>query len=106
LIATGFSYLRDQRNRQAHLLTHVLPEVRDIRRFGSAAIDLCWVAGGRVNGYYERGVQTWDVAAGSLIATEAGAQLTTLADETVVCTWPGLLEPLVALLESAPALPG
>ena len=64
LIATGFSYLPQRRAWQAERLAGVLPAVRDIRRFGSAALDLCWVAGGRVNGYYEWGLQPWDLAAG------------------------------------------
>ena len=75
LIATGFSYLPEQRARQARVLTTVLPAVRDIRRHGSAALDLCWVACGRVDGYYEVGLQPWDIAAGVLVAAEAGAML-------------------------------
>jgi myo-inositol-1(or 4)-monophosphatase len=73
LLATGFSYVAEQRARQAEVLTRVLPAVRDIRRHGSAALDLCWVACGRVDGYYEVGLQPWDIAAGVLIAAEAGA---------------------------------
>ncbi|MDQ3979681.1 MAG: inositol monophosphatase [Actinomycetota bacterium] len=72
LIATGFSYLPDERARQAKVLTHVLPKVRDIRRHGSAALDLCWAACGRVDGYYEVTLQPWDIAAGILVASEAG----------------------------------
>ena len=55
------------------MLTRVLPEIADIRRVGSAALDLCWVACGRYDGYYERGLSTWDYAAGALIAAESGA---------------------------------
>ena len=73
LIATGFAYDADRRARQAHVLTHVLPRVRDIRRFGAASLDLCWVACGRQDGYYEVGLQPWDVAAGAVIAAESGA---------------------------------
>jgi myo-inositol-1(or 4)-monophosphatase len=76
LIATGFSYEADRRARQAAVLVEVLPRVRDIRRFGAAAVDLCSVACGRVDGYYERGLAPWDLAAGGLIATEAGAAVT------------------------------
>jgi len=101
LIATGFSYLPDRRAWQARRLMGVLPLVRDIRRFGSAALDLCWVAGGRVNGYYEWGLQPWDLAAGAVIAAEAGAVVDSLPDDTVVCAPPGLLGPLVDLLEAA-----
>ena len=65
-------------------MSHVLPTVRDIRRFGAAALDLCWVAAGRVNAFYELGLQPWDLAAGVLIAREAGAGVTTLADGTIL----------------------
>jgi myo-inositol-1(or 4)-monophosphatase len=102
LIATGFSYLPDRRAWQALRLAGVLPLVRDIRRFGSAALDLCWVAGGRVNGYYEWGLQPWDLAAGAVIATEAGATVDALPDDTVLCAPLGLLGPLRELLESSP----
>lgn len=73
LIATGFSYHAHWRAKQAELLSHILPNVRDIRRLGSAAIDLCHVAEGRVDGYYEHGTHPWDYAAGAVIAHEAGA---------------------------------
>ena len=75
LIGTGFGYEADVRAEQAAVLATVLPAVRDIRRFGAAAVDLCSVACGRIDGYYERGLQPWDLAAGGLIATEAGAVL-------------------------------
>ncbi len=80
LVATGFSYEPERRRRQADVLTHVLPAVRDIRRIGAAAVDLCSVACGRVDAYYEKGLQPWDWAAGALIATEAGALVTDLED--------------------------
>jgi myo-inositol-1(or 4)-monophosphatase len=99
LIATGFSYRREQRVRQATLLGRVLPNVRDVRRFGAASLDLCWVAASRVNGYYEWGLQPWDLAAGAVIAAEAGAQLGQLADGTVVCAPPDLFGPLHELIE-------
>jgi myo-inositol-1(or 4)-monophosphatase len=73
LIGTGFSYAPEQRVRQAEILTRVLPTVRDIRRMGSCALDLCMVAAGQLDGYYEDGVHVWDWAAGALIAAEAGA---------------------------------
>jgi myo-inositol-1(or 4)-monophosphatase len=78
LVATGFSYRAEQRALQARALTHLLPRVRDIRRVGSAALDLCDVACGRVDAYYEWDVNPWDVAAGSLIAAEAGATVSAL----------------------------
>ena len=73
LVATGFSYAAAQRAAQGQVAAAVLPQVRDIRRAGSAATDLCSVAAGRVDAYYEQGVHDWDVAAGGLIAREAGA---------------------------------
>ncbi|WP_231699705.1 MULTISPECIES: inositol monophosphatase family protein [Corynebacterium] len=76
LIATGFAYHAGRRASQAKLLTQVLPKVRDIRRIGSAALDLVRVATGEVDGYYEHGLGPWDHAAGSLIAARAGAQVT------------------------------
>ena len=76
LIGTGFAYDAVRRGEQAGWLRHVLPKVRDIRRAGAASIDLCWVACGRLDGYYEAGLAPWDVAAGALIAAEAGAEAT------------------------------
>jgi myo-inositol-1(or 4)-monophosphatase len=75
LVATGFAYSADARRLQADVLTTVLPAVRDIRRLGSAALDLCAVAAGRVDGYYEAGMHPWDWAAGALVAAEAGARV-------------------------------
>lgn len=73
LIGTGFGYTAERRAAQAEVVARVLPLVRDIRRAGAAALDLCMVACGRLDGYYERGLNAWDWAAGSLIAAEAGA---------------------------------
>ncbi len=73
LVATGFSYSSERRRVQADLLTKVLPQVRDIRRMGAAALDLCQVAEGTVDAYYEHGIHCWDYAAGMIIAREAGA---------------------------------
>ena len=75
LVATGFGYNATLRGRQAEVLRHVLPRVRDIRRFGSCAVDLCWTAAGRFDAYYERGPQVWDWTAGALIGREAGLQV-------------------------------
>jgi myo-inositol-1(or 4)-monophosphatase len=77
--------------------------VRDIRRFGAAALDLCWVAAGRFDAFYEWGLAPWDLAAGSLIAREAGAERAELASGTVIVAAPGLLVPLRELLEEAGA---
>jgi myo-inositol-1(or 4)-monophosphatase len=73
LVATGFGYRAERRARQGTIVGALLPRVRDIRRAGSAALDLCAVAIGRVDGYYELGTHDWDRSAGTLIATEAGA---------------------------------
>lgn len=73
LVGTGFAYVAGRRALQAAVLPGLLPEVRDIRRGGVASLDLCWVACGRLDAYFEAGGQPWDVAAGLLIATEAGA---------------------------------
>ena len=79
LVATGFGYAAARRAVQGEVVAAVLPQVRDIRRGGSAAVDLCSVAAGRVDAFYERGLNYWDYAAGGLIATEAGARLGGLA---------------------------
>jgi myo-inositol-1(or 4)-monophosphatase len=108
LVATGFGYDRERRRRQAEILTTVLPRVRDVRRAGSAAIDLCSLACGRVDAYYEQGLKPWDLAAGGLIAAEAGAVVGGLAgrpagESLVVAAPPGLFEELVGLLETLDA---
>jgi myo-inositol-1(or 4)-monophosphatase len=74
LIGTGFGYLRERRQRQAEVVRALIPRLRDIRRAGSAAIDLTDVACGRLDGFYERGLNPWDYAAGALIAREGGAK--------------------------------
>jgi myo-inositol-1(or 4)-monophosphatase len=73
LVATGFGYEASHRAGQGQVVGALLPRVRDIRRSGSAATDLCLVAAGQVDAFYERGLQPWDLAAGGLIAREAGA---------------------------------
>jgi myo-inositol-1(or 4)-monophosphatase len=83
LVGTGFAYDAQRRREQALVLVDVLPRVRDIRRFGSAALDLCAVAEGRLDAYYEWGLAPWDRAAGELIATEAGAVVTGLRGRPV-----------------------
>jgi myo-inositol-1(or 4)-monophosphatase len=72
LVATGFGYDPERRALQAEVVARVLPRARDIRRGGSAALDLAWCAAGRLDAYYERGINPWDVAAGELICTRAG----------------------------------
>ncbi|HEX7166379.1 MAG TPA: inositol monophosphatase family protein [Acidimicrobiales bacterium] len=98
LVGTGFGYDATRRAEQAAVLPRVLPNVRDVRRMGSAALDLCWVALGRLDAYYERGLALWDWAGGSLVAAEAGATVLTLDDGTTVAAPPHLVDDLVALL--------
>jgi myo-inositol-1(or 4)-monophosphatase len=76
LVGTGFGYTPQRRTEQGRTLLELLPLVRDIRRIGSAALDLCAVASGRLDGYYEVGLNPWDMAAGWLIITEAGGVVT------------------------------
>ena len=73
LVATGFGYTEERRAMQGEILQRIITKVRDIRRIGSAAYDLCSLAAGRLDAYYEIGIQPWDWAGGALIATEAGA---------------------------------
>ena len=98
LVATGFSYEAAERAAQAEVLARVLPAVRDVRRVGAAALDLCWVAAGRLDGYYERGLKPWDWAAASLLVTEAGGELRTLAGPRagLVAATPLVIEDLLA----------
>ncbi len=103
LVATGFGYAAERRARQAEVLRGVLPRVRDVRRAGAAAVDLCAVAAGRVDAYYERGTNRWDIAAGALIATEAGVTVGGLhgrraGHDLVIAAPPGLFDPLHDLL--------
>lgn len=99
LVGTGFGYDSDRRRQQAEALVTVLPQVRDIRRAGSAAIDLCRVADGSYDAYFEWGLNEWDLAAGALIASEAGALVGGCggapAGNAMVCAAnPALYEPL------------
>ncbi|TFC45594.1 inositol monophosphatase [Cryobacterium sp. TMT1-21] len=75
LLGTGFSYRADERLRQADVVRGLIGRVRDIRRIGAASLDLCSVAAGRLDLYYERGLKPWDHAAGALVAREAGARV-------------------------------
>ena len=96
LVGTGFGYTVERRIEQAAMVSRLLPRARDIRRMGSAAYDLCSFAAGRLDAYFERGLQPWDYAAAALIAREAGGALLGRDDETP----PG--EPL--LFAAAPRL--
>jgi len=105
LVATGFGYAAARRKAQGQVVAAVLPRVRDIRRGGSAAVDLCSVAAGRLDAFYERGLNYWDYAAGGLIVTEAGARLGGLAGrpaspEMAIAAEPVLFDQLRGLLAS------
>jgi myo-inositol-1(or 4)-monophosphatase len=108
LVATGFNYDAARRAHQAGVLSTVIPRIRDIRRAGAASLDLCSVACGRVDAYYETGLHAWDFAAGALVATEAGALVSDLdgrlpAGEFVMAAPPALAGPLRRLLVEAGA---
>lgn len=122
LIATGFGYTVERRRRQGNLVAGLLPRIRDIRRGGAASLDLCWVAQGLTDGYYEEGLRPWDIAAGALIAEEAGARVVMLDEraweplddsggesDTLVASAPGisgaLREELRRLAQGGPEKP-
>jgi myo-inositol-1(or 4)-monophosphatase len=108
LVGTGFSYAAEHRVRQAEVLTKMLPVVRDVRRLGSAALDLCMVAAGALDAYYEDGVHVWDWAAGALIAAEAGASLLLPPADgeagMIVAAAPGVADALADALHRSGAL--
>ena len=111
LVATGFAYAAETRAEQAQVLRGVLPRVRDIRRLGSAALDLCAVAAGMVDGYFEAGMNPWDWAAGALVAREAGARVGGLGGappgrHLTLAANPGLFDALERLLLDAGAPAG
>ena len=101
MVATGFSYVAAERAKQAQLLLELLPRIRDVRRAGAAALDLAYVACGRVDAYYERGVKPWDEAAGRLLVSEAGGMLADLKGEphgVIAASTPQLFDELLALV--------
>ena len=103
LVATGFAYDAAVRAKQAVVMGRVLPRVRDIRRAGSAALDLAWLACGRYDAYYERGVNLWDYAAGALIASRAGLAVRELAAADdgpagLAAAAPALMDELLGLI--------
>lgn len=105
LVATGFGYAPERRTAQAEVVGRVIGQIRDIRRMGAASVDLCWVGCGRVDAYFERGLSWWDLAAGSLVAAEAGAVVTSLAGGppepgSILAAAPAIADPLRALLDS------
>jgi myo-inositol-1(or 4)-monophosphatase len=108
VIGTGFGYDPARRRRQADALARTIEHVADVRRFGAAALDLCWVAAGRLDGYFEVGLNPWDHAAGALIAREAGAIVAGIdgsepSDALLVAAPPSLWSPLTDVLVAAGA---
>ncbi|TQN42309.1 myo-inositol-1(or 4)-monophosphatase [Blastococcus colisei] len=104
LVATGFGYRVEQRRAQGAVVARLLPQVRDIRRNGSSALDLCTVAAGRLDAYYELDLKPWDHAAGALVAAEAGVVVSGLAgrpfaEPMAVAAAPSIAGPFLDLLE-------
>jgi myo-inositol-1(or 4)-monophosphatase len=105
LTATGFGYSGERRKEQAGVILEIADQVRDFRRMGCATVDFCWLARGRLDAYYEQGLNRWDVAAGYLIAREAGATVTGLWEESpheqiMVASVPQIATELRAMLRS------
>lgn len=99
LIATGFSYSAEVRREQGAVVARLLPQVRDIRRLGAAALDLCHVAAGRVDAFYERDLKIWDYAAGIVIVREAGGKVfLPQRDEPMVAAAPGIVDALADIV--------
>jgi myo-inositol-1(or 4)-monophosphatase len=103
LLSTGFAYDLDLRSTQGNVISNLLPRIRDLRRNGAAAVDLCYVAMGSLDGYFEASLSEWDHAAGGLIATQAGAVISGRAGgpankELVVCAGPALHAQLLPLI--------
>jgi myo-inositol-1(or 4)-monophosphatase len=104
MVATGLAYDADVRAAQAKVLARLAPRVRDIRRFGSAALDLTWTAAGRYDAYFERTVKQWDIAAGALVCECAALTVVELPVHEnlpwgILVARPALVEPLLALVE-------
>jgi myo-inositol-1(or 4)-monophosphatase len=103
MIATGLAYDATVRRAQARVLERLVPRVRDIRRFGSAALDLAWTAAGRYDAYFERSVKEWDIAAGALVCERAGLQVLELPEHEhlpwgIIAAPPALAGPLLELV--------
>lgn len=110
LVATGFAYITEARAEQARLLRTVLPAVRDIRRFGSAQLDLAWTASGRYDGYFESVDKPWDWKAGALLVREAGGRVSELVQARaghphIVASGPHIHDALVSTLQIAVQTP-
>jgi myo-inositol-1(or 4)-monophosphatase len=105
LVATGFSYQASVRSLQGEVAQRLLSRARDVRCFGSAALELCWVACGRLDGYYQRDTEVWDRAAGALIAEEAGARVELPCpenDDLTIAATAGVFDELWSAVQLAP----
>jgi myo-inositol-1(or 4)-monophosphatase len=101
MVATGFSYEAERRAEQAEVIRRLLPKARDIRRAGAAALDLAWLAAGRVDAFYERGLHAWDRSGGDLLVREAGGAVADLEGDPpglIAAATPELLDELAALV--------
>lgn len=108
MVATGFGYSAERRQAQTHVLEQIIGSVRDVRRTGCAVVDFCWLAMGRLDAYFEFGLNPWDHAAGALICREAGLQVSGIVsgvdpDPFFVAAVPGIAGALEQLLRSAGA---
>jgi myo-inositol-1(or 4)-monophosphatase len=105
MVATGFAYDADVRRAQAQVFERLVPRARDVRRFGSAALDLAWTAAGRFDAYYERSVKQWDIAAGALVCERAGLEIHELPADGelpwgILAAPPALVAPLLELVRA------
>jgi myo-inositol-1(or 4)-monophosphatase len=103
MVATGFAYDAEVRAAQAEVFARLIPRIRDIRRFGSAALDLAWTAAGRYDAYFERSTKPWDIAAGTLLCERAGLTVLELPERAilplgVLAAVPGLADSLLELV--------
>lgn len=106
LVLTGFSYHAERRAVQGDTVRDVLSRARDVRCFGSTALELCWVACGRADAYFQQGTEIWDRAAGALVAAEAGARVELPCpenDDVVTAAVPGIFDALWTVLQPAAA---
>lgn len=106
LVATGFSYDARERDKQAAVVARMAGRIRDFRRSGSAALDLAWVAAGRLDAFCEVMRSPWDWSAGALLVGEAGGRISWTAHQEIVASGPGLHDALIALLQDAHEIRG
>ena len=106
LVCTGYSYLISEREVHAKRVANIVMKVRDLRRFGAAAVDLCFVASGRLDVYFEEHLNSWDLIAGQVIATEAGANITDyvgnpVTPSQVLASTPGVHADFIRLIAAS-----